>query len=202
MEEPLTAPTTWTRLVYDWSPDGEALLLSQRSPEAEWEEVWRFPVAAAPHAEAGARKIISHPAYRLWQPHFSPDGRWIVFEAVANSPSAAESTLYIMPAAGGPWTRITDSRQWDDKPRWSPDGKAIYFVSGRGGFFNVWGIHFDPSKGKPVGDPFRVTAFERPGLMVPSDSISEVELSLNQDKLVLTMEELSGSIWMLDNVGP
>ena len=202
MEEPLTAPTTWTRLVYDWSPDGEALLLSQRSPEAEWEEVWRFPVAAAPHAEAGARKIISHPAYRLWQPHFSPDGRWIVFEAVANSPSAAESTLYIMPAAGGPWTRITDSRQWDDKPRWSPAGKAIYFVSGRGGFFNVWGIHFDPSKGKPVGDPFRVTAFERPGLMVPSDSISEVELSLNQDKLVLTMEELSGSIWMLDNVGP
>ena len=98
--------------------------------------------------------------------------------------------------------RATHSTNHLDAARRSPDGKAIYFVSGRGGFFNVWGIHFDPSKGKPVGDPFRVTAFERPGLMVPSDSISEVELSLNQDKLVLTMEELSGSIWMLDNVGP
>ena len=35
--------------------------------------------------------------------------------------------------------------------------------------------------------------------MVPR-SIADVELSLNQDKLVLTMQELSGSIWVLDNV--
>jgi len=28
-------------------------------------------------------------------------------------------------------------RYWDDKPRWSPDGKTIYFVSNRTGFFNV-----------------------------------------------------------------
>jgi hypothetical protein len=37
--------------------------------------------------------------------------------------------------------------------------------------------------------------------MVPRQ-IEDVELSLTQDKLVLTMEELSGSIWVLDNVGP
>jgi len=77
----------------------------------------------------------------------------------------------------------------------------IYFLSARGGFFNVWGIRFDSTNGKPVGDAFRVTAFENPGLMIP-DSIPLVDLSLNQDKLVLTMEERSGSIWMLDNVGP
>ena len=81
-----------------------------------------------------------------------------------------ESTLYVMPAAGGPWTRITDGKHWDDKPRWSPDGKTIYFVSGRSGFFNVWGIRFDSTKGKPVGEAFRVTAFENPGLMIPDDS--------------------------------
>jgi hypothetical protein len=32
--------------------------------------------------------------------------------------------------------------------------------------------------------------------------IQDVELLLTQDKLVLTMEELSGSIWLLDNVAP
>jgi hypothetical protein len=104
-----------------------------------------------------------------------------------------------MPAAGGPWTRITDGKHWDDKPRWSPDGRKIYFVSGRGGFFNVWGIHFDFSKGKPVGEPFRVTAFENPAMML-ADWIPNVGFSLTQDKLVLTMEERSGSIWVLDNV--
>ena len=90
-------------------------------------------------------------------------------------------------------------KHWDDKPRWAPDGKTLYFVSGRGGFFNVFGIRFDPAKGKAIGDPFRVTSFESPALMVPK-YIYPVELSLTQDKLVLTMEKRSGSIWVLDNV--
>ena len=106
-----------------------------------------------------------------------------------------------MPAAGGPWTLISKGKPWEDKPRWSPDGNTIYFVSGRGGFFNVWGIRFDSAKGKPRGEPFPVTAFETPALMLP-EQIQIVELSLTQDRLVLTMEERSGSIWVLDNVGP
>jgi Tol biopolymer transport system component len=200
-EEPLTASSTARKIVYDWSADGNWLLVSQENGDTKQMEVWLLPMAAAPHAETAARRMISDAAYNFYQPHFSPDGQWIVFEAVINSSSAAESTLYTMPATGGRWTRITESKYWSDKPRWSPDGKTIYFVSGRGGFFNVWGIHFDPSRGKPVGEPFRVTAFENPGFMVPR-SIAGVELSLNQDKLVLTMQELSGSIWLLDNVGP
>jgi dipeptidyl aminopeptidase/acylaminoacyl peptidase len=159
------------------------------------------PVAAAPHAETTAQKIISpDSAHQIYQPHFSPNGRWIVFEAVANSPSPnPESTLYVIPASGGPWTRITDSKQWDDKPRWSPDGRTIYFVSRRGGFFNVWGIRFDPAVGKTVGQPFQVSKFESPRLMVPRWT-PPVGLSLTQDKLVLTMAEESGGIWLLDNV--
>ena len=31
------------------------------------------------------RKIISDPAYDLFQPRYSPDGRWIVFEAIKDS---------------------------------------------------------------------------------------------------------------------
>jgi hypothetical protein len=46
-----------------------------------------------------------------------------------------------------------------------------------------------------------VTAFETPALMLP-DQITKVELSLTQDRLVLTLADLSGSIWELDNVGP
>jgi len=105
----------------------------------------------------------------------------------------------VIPATGGSWIRITDGKRWDDKPRWSPDGNTIYFVSRRGGFFNVWGIQFDPAKGRAIGEPFRVTEFEKPSLKVP-ETISLVAFSINQDKLVLTMEEVSGSIWVMDNV--
>ena len=71
--------------------------------------------------------------------------------------------------------------------------------------YRVWLLAFSvfawptPSTQAPVGEPFRVTSFETPDLMVPRN-IADVELSLNQDKLVLTMQELSGSIWVLDNV--
>lgn len=199
-EEPLTTMLDETRWSpYDWSADGAWLLVSQNIGTTSRTEVWLMPVAAAPHAESAARKIISDPQYDLWQPHFSPNGRWIVFEAEANSPTIAESALYVVPAAGGVWTRITDGKHWDDKPRWSPDGKTIYFVSERGGFFNVWGIHFDPAEGKPVGEPFRVSTFGGYGLTIPR-WIPAVDLSLNQEKLVLTMEEVSGGIWVLDNL--
>jgi Tol biopolymer transport system component len=197
-EEPLTAWLNAVRTVYDWSPDGKSLLMSQASADSRI-EVWRLPVGSAPHAETAAQKIVSDPRHDLWQAHFSPNGRWIVFEAVTNSPKAPESALYVVPAAGGSWTRITEGKPWDDKPRWSPDGKTIYFVSSRSGFFNVWGIHFDPTRGKPLGEPFRVSSFERPSLMIPQ-SISPVALSLTEDKLVLTLQELSGNIWVLDNV--
>ncbi len=194
-EEPLTTlSNTPIGFVFDWSRDGKWLLTANEGG------IWMVPVGSAPHAETAAQKIISDSAYQLYQPHFSPDGRWIVFEAVANLPNP-ESTLYVVSASGGPWTRVTNSKQWDDKPRWSPDGRTIYFVSGRGGFFNVWGIHFDPTAGKTVGQPFQVSKFESARLMIPR-WIPPVGFSLTQDKLVLTMAEESGSIWVLDNVGP
>ena len=42
-------------------------------------------------------------------------------------------------------------------------------------------------------------AFKRPSLMIPQ-GINLVDLSLSQDKLVLTEEEVSGGIWVLENV--
>ena len=65
--------------------------------------------------------------------------------------------------------------------------------------FNVWGIQFDPAKGRAIGEPFRVTEFEKPSLKVP-ETIVLVAFSINEDKIVLTMEEVSGSIWVMDNV--
>ena len=198
-EQALTASSTQNELVWDWSPDGNGLLITREATDTHRMEVWLLSAAPVPGGAAAARRIVFRQGYDLYQPMFSPDGRWIAFQAIRNAPTVTESILYVTPPLGGPWIQITDGRHWDDKPRWAPDGKTLYFLSGRG-FFNVWGIHFDPTKGRAVGDPFPVTTFESPSLMVPLQTWG-VDLSLNQDKLVLTMEELSGSIWVLDNVG-
>jgi Tol biopolymer transport system component/DNA-binding winged helix-turn-helix (wHTH) protein len=198
VEQPLTTLTTDWQVVFDWSPDGKELLLSQGSDTRRF-EVWLLPIAAAPHAETAARTIISSSTSDLFQPHFSPDGLWIAFEATTDTATGIDSALYVTSAGGGPWIRLGEGKHWDDKPRWSPDGKTIYFVSGRSGFFNVWGIHFNPAGGTPVGKPFPVTAFDKPSLMI-SQRIEGAELSVTQDRLALLMEETSGSIWVLDNI--
>ena len=117
--------------INEWSPDGKWLLAVTGG------QVWLIPFPSLPHAETAAQKIVSNPAYLMYQPHFSPDDRWVVFEAVANSPNP-ESALYVVPASGGPWTRITDGRHWDtsraglptERPPTSFHGPAASSMSG------------------------------------------------------------------------
>jgi hypothetical protein len=139
------------------------------------------------------------PNASLWQAHFSPDGRWIVFEVVESHEHGYESAIYATPAFGEHWVRITSGKSWEDKPRWSPDGRTIYYISERDGYFNVWGRRFDPKKGTPEGDAFPVTSFDSPKMMV-GHSVSSVGLSITRNHLVLTITQVSGSIWVLNDV--
>jgi len=144
--------------------------------------------------------IASHPEENLYQAHFSPDNRWLSFIST-KAFGAGISTIYVVPASGGEWRRITEGKYFDDKPRWSPDGRKLYFISNRTGFFNVWGIGFDPATGATMGEPFRVTAFENPGQMILTD-VRIMEMVLSSNRLILPIMEVSGGIWVLENVEP
>ncbi|HEV7377824.1 MAG TPA: protein kinase [Pyrinomonadaceae bacterium] len=199
-EQLLTSQGQWLDYMYDWSPDGQLVLASsnRQTREERW-EVCLFPIAAAPHAETEMRVVASDPQNSLWTPRFSPDGRWICY-AAQKPHGASVSVLYVVPSSGGTPVRITGENTWCDWPRWSPDGKTIYFVSNyNSSFLNVWGIHFDPAQGHAAGDPFRVTTFESPGRMI-SPQLAQREMSLNKNQLALPITEVSGNIWVLGNV--
>jgi len=182
--------------VTDWSPDGQSVLVTHWASLTARPSIWQLFVHPSLSRVSSAREMTSDPNYQLYQAHFSPDGRWIVFEGVKEN---SNSIIFAIPAAGGPWIRITDGKHWDDKPRWSPDGRTIYYLSERKGSLNVWGVHFDPVKGRPQGEPFQVTSFETPTLMIPKN-ITLVQFSLTDGRLVLPMAQASGNIWTLDNV--
>jgi hypothetical protein len=111
--------------------------------------------------------------------------------------------LAIAPAAGAPaskWIPVATGHEWPDKPRWAPDGKMLYFVSRQHtSFFNLWGTRFDADSGKPVGQPFMITHFDSPGLMISPDVI-DADLGISARRAVFTMATVSGNLWMLDNV--
>jgi len=190
-ETPITEPQESEELLpYDWSPDGKSLLISQFNHHNDRYEIWILSVGP----DRVRRRIAFDPAYGLFQPHSSPDGRWIVFEAAR--PDRVESTIFAMAATGGPWIPIATDGQWNDKPRWSPNGKVIYFVSLRNGFYNVYGLRFDPAEGKPIGSRFQVTEFKSPSARIPKEIMS-VELAVSQDRLIVNVEQVSGNIWVL-----
>jgi Tol biopolymer transport system component len=200
-EQLITSQGQWLDYMYDWSPDGEWVLASSNrpSPETERWQICLFPLSAAPHAESEMRVVASDPENSLWTPRFSPDGRWICYIA-QKIKEANTSVIYVVPSQGGTPVRITGEKGWCDWPRWSSDGKTIYFVSNfNSSFLNVWGIHFDPAQGSAVGEPFRVTNFESPGQMI-STKIAFTEMAINKNRLALPITDVSGSIWMLENV--
>jgi Tol biopolymer transport system component/DNA-binding winged helix-turn-helix (wHTH) protein len=198
-EHPVTGMSTnsFSR-VCDWSSDGKALLVSRVSGKNPLNELWEVSLADRPE-ESTERPIAFSRTEAIYQCRLSPDGHWIVFEAVRNSARGRESALYAVPRTGGTWTRLTDGKYWDDKPRWSPDGRTIYFMSGHGGFYGIWAVHFDPLRGSGLGTPFLVKAFDAPSFIIPRNTVI-VEISVSQNSLVVPLQQVSGGIWMLDNV--
>ncbi len=141
----------------DWSPDGKSILASSSIPKPPNMSLGLWPLASAPHAERKITVLAWSPDFDLGEgeARFSPNGRWIVFNAV-NLRAAGASTIEVIPAAGAPssqWTRLTLAEEWADKPRWAPDGKAVYFTLVRNSRWNVWGTRFDDVTGRPIGEP-------------------------------------------------
>lgn len=198
-ERPLTLPGQVEMQGSDWSKDGEALLGSCRFSRTDRYSTCLVQVSSVNDSGVSPVKVIaSDPRRNLFNQRFSPDQRWITFLAHDLS-AASTSTVYVAPSAGGAWRAITDGSWFDDKPRWSPDGRVLYFVSNRTGVLNVWGRRFDPEAGVAVGDAFPVTSF-RSAQFVLTDQAVQMDIGIARAQLLLPMSESRSDIWMLDQV--
>jgi dipeptidyl aminopeptidase/acylaminoacyl peptidase len=64
----------------------------------------------------------------------SPDGRHVVYSLQRIDPKTHKeySNLWVVPTGGGPARQFTYGDQLDRRPKWSPDGSQIAFLSNRG----------------------------------------------------------------------
>jgi dipeptidyl aminopeptidase/acylaminoacyl peptidase len=148
-------------------------------------------------ASTSVRLIATDPALGLICERFSPNQKWISFLAVDSARGV--STVYVMPADGGPRTAITDGAWYDDKPRWSRDGRTLLFISNRGGLLNLWGRRVDPESGMPAGELFRLTAFDDLRRALPA-SLSRMEIAVSGARIFLPLVESTSRLWILDSV--
>jgi Tol biopolymer transport system component len=185
---------------FDWSADGRYVIACGNRYRSGSNGIAFVPLAAAPSAERRARLVTADTERALWQAMLSPNGRWIAFQAVPLR-DARVTQLHIVSADGGEWVPVTDGTAFDDKPRWSDDGRLLYFMSSRRGTPNVWAIPIDPERGRPAGVPYVLTQFDaRTSLGV--EHIAYAELAVGGGRMVVQVAEPAASIWMIEAARP
>jgi len=77
---------------------------------------------------------------RVSDPQVSPDGQFVVFSSTRYDmeKNKGETAIYRVPVAGGVARRLTATGASCSRPRFSPDGAWLHFLSARGGSAQVW----------------------------------------------------------------
>jgi Tol biopolymer transport system component len=107
----------------DWSPDGRFLIYDDHHP-TQRQDLWLLPL----EGERKPQPLIATTADETLG-QFSPDGRWILYR----SDESGRFEIYLRDFAPGRSPAVGDqrwtiSRNGGDKPRWSADGKAVYYI--------------------------------------------------------------------------
>jgi eukaryotic-like serine/threonine-protein kinase len=118
-----------------WSKDGQLVFMDFRSGSTH----------LAVYSTA-SRQSKSIAAAMTAEAQFAPDGRWIAYTAPSGGPTISEIFVQPFPGPGG---RMQISSAGGGQPRWSRDGKRIFYIQRDKKLMEA---NFDPRAGS-VGVP-------------------------------------------------
>ncbi|MBI4902082.1 MAG: PD40 domain-containing protein [Acidobacteria bacterium] len=172
-----------------WLPKGEGVLFQRYSGD--------HSLIAAVDPSGRISPLLKSSESTLFSPSVSRDRRWLALIARTAPDDHRIVVAPFRPGGETPrpdWITVSGPGAWFDKPRWSPNGRFLYYFSNEDGFICIWARGFDPAAGKVVGEPKPVAHFH-----VRRNSLGIVEgpeLSVAADRLVFNLSEDSGDLWL------
>jgi Tol biopolymer transport system component len=173
----------------DWSPDGRYLLTESANLTSGDSEISVVPLD--PREKPRVLPVANTGTQTSGQ--FSPDGRFIAFAMLANG----TPQIFVVPfsAGNGMWQASADGGHW---PRWSRDGKQLYFISMRNEMMTV-DMH---EKGESIemGHPVRLFSF-RPSVRIYRLGMIDYDVSPDGKRflLVVAADENNRPLTVLQN---
>jgi len=173
-----------------WYPDSSRLLYQRLSDKGD-SLIGVLSPAGRP------TPLLQSSESALFSPSVSQDGKWLAL-LVRTPPNDHRVTVVpLRNGAAAPkqeWISVTEPGPWVNKPRWSPNGNLLYYVSDQDGFACIWARRLDPVTKNPVGEPQAVVHFHSGHNSL--DTAYGMELSVADNKLVFNLGEGSGNIWL------
>src|ERR1700683_2359308 len=79
---------------------------------------------------------------RVSEPALSPNGKQVAFtvQTVDIEKNIKPKQIYVVSIIGGSPVQLTREGNDNERPRWSPDSRQIYFVSDRAGSSQIWAM--------------------------------------------------------------
>ena len=122
-----------------YSPDGRRIAFSRAHDTAE---VW---VAGADGS--GAQQLTHEIGPMQWCPRWAPNSQTIAFSSVGDD---GHWHVWTIDADGANLRQITTSADDQQAPRWSRDGRSIYFSKNTGQSANVWRVSVASRREEPI----------------------------------------------------
>jgi Tol biopolymer transport system component len=119
--------------------------------------------------------------------------------AVVTGGPEGDLAIHVVPVRDAPvppeeWVRVAGG-DFLDAPRWSPDGRLLYFLSDRDDYLCVWAQALDPKTHQPVGDPIPIAHAHDSEQKLLSSMRSMWSLAVGQDRLVYNAARSSGNVY-------
>jgi dipeptidyl aminopeptidase/acylaminoacyl peptidase len=123
----------------------------------------------APPTLAESRAIAGGDEVAIFQPEFSPDGRYLAY--ISNE--SGWDNLYLYDLEAGTSRALTDERAELGQPAWtqglrsygfSPDGRGLYFLRNEGGSRSIWAYDFHLGLAHELPMLPEYTWFEQPAI--------------------------------------